>query len=249
MILASGYKEPNEVRDIVLNFASEIGEDVISDYDVSVTDGDVTIAEQVEDGRSVTLTVAGGTAGTTATVHVQVRCYGGHVVEGDVYIRVSALVVGVNTYVSLTDADEYFAQRANASWLALTADARDAALVRATQYLDGRYRGAWKGIRATVEQLLAWPRADVRDEDNVLIADDIIPIVVVYAACEAALRESVSPGSLTPDMERLTKREQVGPLSVEYATGGSSRPTIAVINDYLSSVLKSAGGSSFVSRA
>lgn len=249
MILASGYKEPGEVRDFVLDFASEIGEDVIASFTSAVVDGTATITDTSEDGRSVTLTVDGGTAGEATTIRITLDTYGGLHVEGDLYVRVTSAVVPVNSYVTLTDADKYFAQRGNASWLAMTADARDAALIRATQYIDGRYRGQWQGLRTTVEQLLAWPRTGVKDEDGATIADDVIPRVVIYATCEAALREASSPGSLTPDMERETKRETVGPITVEYAAGGTTRPTIAAINDQLSSVLRSGSASGFINRA
>ena len=50
-----------------------------------------------------------------------------------------------NSYIASADADTYWANRANAAWAALDDDAKAAALIQATQYLDARY--SFKGCQ------------------------------------------------------------------------------------------------------
>jgi len=105
-----------------------------------------------------------------------------------------------NSYASLAEAAAYHAARGNTTWTG--ADAlKEAALIRATQWLDGRYGDQWPGVRRYLRaQALDWPRADAYDRDGTYVDLETIPPEVVQATCEAALRELVAPGSLSPDV-------------------------------------------------
>ncbi|UYW34472.1 DnaT-like ssDNA-binding protein [Methylorubrum extorquens] len=157
------------------------------------------------------------------------------------------------SYASVAQADEYHQKRGTAGWTGDEA-AKEAALRRATDYLDGAYRTRWLGQAAMLEQSLAWPRAFVRDE-RAYLPSDAVPAAVVRACCEAALRELQSPGSLAPDLfpgERVVS-ETVGPLSVEYADGGGSDagapPVLVAVDRILAPVLRSAAAAGLVLRA
>lgn len=121
-----------------------------------------------------------------------------------------------NSYVSVADADAYHTLRQNTTWtdLAIAAD-KEAALVKATDFLDERYGGSFKGRRKTDVQALGWPRSEVYDATGDAITG--VPELVKRATYEAALR-AVS-GELNPDLDRggLVKRTKVGDLEVEYA--------------------------------
>lgn len=161
-------------------------------------------------------------------------------------------VSNANSYASGDMADSYFEDRGNAAWTAGSDDDKESALVRATQYLDGRYRGKWKGTKASSAQALAWPRANATDEDDLDIASNVIPQVIIRATCEAALREFSEPGSLNPDLERggyITK-EVIGPIETDYSPAAPVHTAITAIDDQLSGVLIAGGTSvSFFSRA
>lgn len=155
------------------------------------------------------------------------------------------------SYVSVADADAYHTVRENAAWAGETA-AKEAALRRATEYLDGLYGSRWAGYAATLDQALGWPRAYVLAQNRVqgrvaYLPSDAVPLVIVRACCEAALRELESPGSLTPDVypgERVVS-ETVDVLSVDYAPGGSPTdvlPVLVSVGRLVAPLLRSSAG-------
>lgn len=106
-----------------------------------------------------------------------------------------------NSYASVAEADAYHLDRANAAWAAAVPADKEAALIRATQWLDGRYGDQWPGIRWKLRaQALDWPRVEAYDRDGTVVDYQTIPPEVVDATCEAALRELATPGVLSPDV-------------------------------------------------
>jgi len=132
--------------------------------------------------------------------------------------------------VTVLEADAYAALRGWTNWTGL-GPIKNAAIMRGQTYLAGLYNDRW-----------------ATEWDN-----DDAPEAVKNAIIEAARRELVSPGSLSPDYvaSRVVTRERkkVGPLEkeLEYAeaTGASSvRPDIAIIDQLLAGLLvQSFGGS------
>lgn len=105
-----------------------------------------------------------------------------------------------NSYASVAQADAYHSDRGNALWTG-GATAKETALIRATQWIDGRYGSRWNGTRWKLrDQALDWPRVYAFDRDGTIIDGDTIPPEVIYATCEAALRELTTPGILSPDL-------------------------------------------------
>lgn len=105
-----------------------------------------------------------------------------------------------NSYASLAEAATYHSARGNATWTG-SDTLKEAALIRATQWIDGRYGDLWPGIRWKLRgQALDWPRVEAYDRDGTVLDYDTIPVEVLNATCEAALRELVTPGSLSPDV-------------------------------------------------
>ncbi|AVY67168.1 DnaT-like ssDNA-binding protein [Xanthomonas translucens] len=158
-------------------------------------------------------------------------------------------------YGTLADADAYHLARGNAAWANGTEAARTAALVRGTDYVDGRYRvllpsGRWAsmfpGVRTAGRgQPNEWPRTGAVDYDGDPIQPDEIPVEVECATYEAALRELVKPGSLSPDFvsSALAVRKKVGPIEVEYSDktvegNVPNRPVVTVIDEILGPLLR-----------
>jgi hypothetical protein len=150
------------------------------------------------------------------------------------------------SYASVETADAYHQARGNAAWTGDDA-AKEAALRRSTEYLDGLYRTRWLGQPATPGQGLAWPRASVRAPGGFL-PSDALPKALVRACCEVALRELQTPGGLTPDIfpgERVVS-ETVDVLEVQYAEGGAPTdvlPVIVTVERIVAPLLRSASGS------
>lgn len=138
-------------------------------------------------------------------------------------------------YGTLSAADAYHLARGNAGWAAGSTDARTAALLRGSEYVDGRYRwllasGVWRSLfrgkkAAGRDQVREWPRVDATDYEGVPIPPDEVPIEVEHAAYEAALIDLNSPGSLSPVFVSNAQRTRtkVGPIDVGYAVGHADR--------------------------
>lgn len=120
------------------------------------------------------------------------------------------------SYLSVAEADAYFAERGGpAAWTgAATAD-KEAALRYAARWLDGRYR--WRGAIFDAEQGLGWPRTGARDDDGRTLAG--VPQRLKDAAAELALAHLDE--ALNAARDRETRRERVNGLEVEYAAGAA----------------------------
>jgi hypothetical protein len=138
------------------------------------------------------------------------------------------------SYVSVANADAYHSNFGNTTWTGAD-PLKEAALRRATRYIDGFYRLQWKGYRRMSTQALEWPRVEVYDPSGWYVASDAVPVVVKQATCEAALRELVLPGALNPDLERggAIKAESVDVISVVYADGATPRTVFTTLSDLL----------------
>ena len=120
-------------------------------------------------------------------------------------------------YISVADADSYFAKRGNSAWSALTVDAKEVALRLGADYMAAVYGPRWCGERLTDTQALDWPR----DEQGV-------PEAVKRANAELAVRASA--GVLLADQGAQVKQETVGPISVTYADGARQETRYAAVD-------------------
>ena len=119
-----------------------------------------------------------------------------------------ALVVGTNSYVDLSTAESYAADRAGTlDWLELDSETKEQSLVSASDFLDTI---GWIGTATVSTQAMAWPRDgeyfDPFVGDTVILNNDI-PASILEAQIELALQigvsgslsSSSSSGSGTPD--------------------------------------------------
>lgn len=161
------------------------------------------------------------------------------------------------SFVSVADADEYHARRNHTEWTLLTLGQKHAYLVDATEYMEEVYRERWKGIRVTDSQALSWPRAYVEREDGdyesptssyrayatYYYPSNVVPTEVKNACSELAYKRI--SGELSPDIDRVTKREKLGPMEVEYQDYGKPYKQYRAIDNMLSVLLKSSGSGVF----
>lgn len=155
------------------------------------------------------------------------------------------LTVGSDTYISVADADAYFVARDVASWPAATSQAREAALLQATVYLDGAY--TFIGRIASSAQALAWPRLGAIDGDGRSLEG--IPGRLAHACAELALVALTSP--LAPPEHRggRVTEERIGPLSVSYADGAPAGRSFPYIDLLLCGLIVPAGATASVERS
>jgi len=161
-------------------------------------------------------------------------------------------LAAADAFVSVATADAYHSARGNSTWVSASSPAdtdKEEAIRRASYYLSYAYD--WKGYRLQGRsQSLAWPRSYVTDAEGWSVAADAVPQEIKDACCEIALRELVTPGSMTPDVTTSTKvkSEQVGPLKVEYlnmnTSAQASVPVLTYVTDLVSGLLADGAGSS-----
>jgi len=129
-----------------------------------------------------------------------------------------AVTAGTDVYTDVAEADAYFAARNVTGWSDAPIVEREAALLRATAYLDGHYR--WIGSRAAAEQPLGWPRIGAVDADG--RAHGGLPVAVKHACAELAwiaLRQELAPSA---DRGGRVLAERVGSVEIRYADGAPS---------------------------
>jgi len=152
-----------------------------------------------------------------------------------------------DSYGTLSGALAYHSAMGHGTWTGDDADL-ETALRRATKWVDRTYRAKFQGSKLNGrDQSLEWPRDGVYDPDGNYVDHETIPIEIETATYEAALRELVSPGGLSPDYtsSASVKREKVGEIEVEYAdTSGASsvQPVLTVVDGIISGLLGSVGG-------
>lgn len=164
-------------------------------------------------------------------------------------------LANAESYVSVAGAEAYATARGLA-FSASPADPAEQALRRATQWLDAVFLASFPGQRTNGRsQALQWPRVGAHDSEGEAIASDEIPVEIVHATIEAAVRELKSPGSLSPDVTpgKIKKSAKVGDIAVEYAIGSGSaqeqRPIVSVIDDILGSLLSITRGPALFGKA
>jgi len=154
-----------------------------------------------------------------------------------------ALTVKTNTYLSVADADSYWADRNNSTWANATNADKEKALREATQYLDGAF--SFIGEVADFDQALAWPRVDavVRQGNfkGKLYDSDELPQFLQDATAELAL-EALDE-RLRPSQDRggAVKREKVDVIEVEYMDFAPSQKSFDFVKILLKPILANSG--------
>jgi len=150
-----------------------------------------------------------------------------------------------NSYVTLAEADAYFATRLFATaWTSATDPQQEAALISATRLIDAKITQpwtsanlpdgftvrrvatlgpdqqaftVWNGEPASSTQALAWPRSGMVDKLGNELADDVLPQSLKDAVCELALL--LLQGDRTvenPAAVAGLKALTAGPVSLEW---------------------------------
>lgn len=177
------------------------------------------------------------------------------------------------SYMTVDEATTYHAARGNGAWTDGGLDEQEAALRRATTWIDITHTLLFIGYRTKGrDQALEWPRTSAYvtwpANGPAPIAGSIpygyyagqwnsiptneIPYELKKATAEAALREIVTPGVLFPDIQpnQIIKSVSVaGAVSVTYASSSvdQQRTLITIVGALLRPLLdlSAEGGSNF----
>lgn len=124
-------------------------------------------------------------------------------------------VDNANSYATVAELYTYASERGQA--LSVSNEAAEALLIKAMDYIEGKFGQRWQGVRSNSAQALAWPREGVW-LDGVAIEANEIPRNLLYGQLSAAV-EAVD-NELQPNVAPAVKREKVGDLEVEYTNSG-----------------------------
>lgn len=148
-----------------------------------------------------------------------------------------------NAYVAVATADAYHTDRGSSSWVDADTDLKTAALIRASQALDGLYGARLPGWKLRTTQGLLWPRCDAYDREGEYIEPKPLPPALIRATCEAALVELTTPGALAPTLDRAgkIKKEKIGAIETEYFDGAPALPSYNKIDHAMRELLSKQG--------
>jgi hypothetical protein len=142
----------------------------------------------------------------------------------------------------LANADTYASEAELATYAAargVTVAGTDTQLlIAAMDYLESK---DFIGTKYSSTQALQWPRNNVMI-DGYSVPYSTIPQLLKDAQIEIALSIDGGTNPLT-NIDRETKREKVGDIEVEYATGASNRTYLTAAETKLAKLVKSIKGS------
>lgn len=156
-----------------------------------------------------------------------------------------SIVANANSYADVADADAYQTDRGRQAWLDADAEVKNAALVRATDYIESRFGLRFIGQPLGDVQELAWPRINASyPATGNAFPTDAVPECVLDATILYA-EQTIGTGLTTDGMTELSivpevsqsnikaKKEKVDVLeeSTEFFGGGESLRTIQPIPD------------------
>lgn len=145
---------------------------------------------------------------------------------------------GSNCYCGLEYAGKVIRDRGRTDWPSAPESGDDpegaakaAALVRATDYLNGLH---WYGRRISGNRLMAWPRVESVDKDGYEVAEGSVP-EAVRLACAYLAYLSYTEVDIQPILERgnRTSAKQVDTISNSYWEDGPARDVYAFVADAL----------------
>lgn len=124
-------------------------------------------------------------------------------------------IVDANAYIAVAAADSYFTDRGTvAAWTAATTQQKQAAIIKATDYIEARFGQRFLGLKLTTTQGLSFPRDSLYDRDGELVEG--MPRPFLNAVCEYAVRALGSDlwnePSRDPVGRLVVHKKQVGPI-------------------------------------
>ena len=149
------------------------------------------------------------------------------------------IVTNANAYANAADAIAYQTDRGRQAWLDATTEVQEAALIRATDYIETRFGRRFIGAPVGDVQELAWPRTSARYPrtgnpfPNDEVPEDVLNATILYAD------QVIGPGddlalmtelAITPELDAtgrtvISKREKVDVLeeATTYSAGSQLR--------------------------
>lgn len=140
-------------------------------------------------------------------------------------------LTNAESYVDVDYVDAYFLKRGITEWAGLTN--REQLIIRAMDYIENNY--TYQGTKLLSTQSLQFPR--------LINGETVYPIALKNAVCELALK--ANSGDLLQDTGKITIREKVGALEVEYDSNQDDLTSYNYVNKLLAPYLVSTSSFSY----
>lgn len=147
-------------------------------------------------------------------------------------VETGTIVSGANSYVSVTEADDYFALDPNFNpvWGAMSDEVKEQLLAWSSRILDQKC--FWTGIPVTTTQPMRWPRRGAYDRDKYLVAETTIPLQLKAAVCELLKHARVTDPTVGVDVQSV-KRVVADVIEIEFQEGTSQSTVPSILNAIL----------------
>jgi hypothetical protein len=149
------------------------------------------------------------------------------------------------SFCSVAFADARHTAFGNSAWTGADS-VKEAALRKATAYMEQSYRERWTGCRVNSTQALSWPRYSVV-VDGYSVDSDIVPADIANACADLALKAAAA--DLNADITRAVVRKKIGPLETEYDRNSPQSKRYRAIDMALAPYLKGSSVSATLVRA
>ncbi len=144
------------------------------------------------------------------------------------------LEVGINSYITLKEANEYFNTRLNnEAWLSLDENKKIASLIQASQIIDSKN---FIGQKADSSQLLKFPRKNVI-YDGAILPSNEVPRAIKQAVCELAIHLISNDVTAPNDLGQFEK-VKLGPLEIQTQDNLSQNNIIQTLPPLVDALLK-----------
>lgn len=146
-----------------------------------------------------------------------------------------------NSLCDVATADAFWTDRGNTDWSGQQSD-KEAALVRASDYVRNQSRYLWVGTKKTYAQVMPWPRTGATEYSGQAIPDNVVPWQVQQAVAYLALAALTTP-ELQPTLEhggKVRSESVAGVVSTTYADDAPVSDVIQFVDGLLQPLLRSA---------
>lgn len=161
-------------------------------------------------------------------------------------VETGAGIANAESYISVADATTRHANNGMTNWATLSTTEMEAALRRATVYMEQAFRERWRGRRSYFTQALSWPRWGVI-VDGFPIYATVVPPEVAAACADLALKAAA--GDLNADLTTRVVTKKVGPIETQFDRYSPQQVRYPSIEMMLRPFLKAGSSQAILQRA
>lgn len=145
-------------------------------------------------------------------------------------------LAAATSLVDVATADTFWLDRGDVTWTG-TAAVKQAALIKASDYIRNNAMFRWRGQKSTYAQSMPFPRTGCTERFGQAVPSNVVPWQVAQSTCYLA--RAALTAELMPDLAHggMVKSEKIDVLETSYAEGALPTTTIQFVAGLLSPLL------------